>query len=62
MVLFMEATSAFITSHPEEADFRPRLALREVLRSLCAEPERESQIFGNRRDSAELLISCSPDS
>lgn len=61
MVLFVKATTAFITSHPE-TDFRPRLALREVLRSLCSESKRESQIFRNRRDSAELLTSYSPDS
>lgn len=58
----MEAISAFISSHPE-ADFRPRLTLREVLRSLCAESKMsESDFFGNRRDSAELLMCYSPDS
>lgn len=61
MVLFMEAITAFVTSHLE-ADFRPRLTLREVLRSLCAESKRESRICGKRRDSAELLTSYSPDS
>lgn len=44
MVLFMEAITAFVTSHLE-ADFRPRLTLREVLRSLCAESKRESDLW-----------------
>lgn len=61
VVLFVKATTAFFTSHPE-TDFRPRLVLREVLRSLYSESKRESQIFRNRRDSAELLTSYSPDS
>lgn len=54
------AISAFIASHPE-ADFRPRLTLREVLRASVQSPK-QSQIFGSRRDSAELLASYSPDS
>lgn len=44
VVLFMEAISAFISSHPE-ADFRPRLTLREVLRSLCAESKMSESDF-----------------
>lgn len=44
MVLCVEAITAFITAHPE-ADFRPRLTLREVLKSLCAESKRESDFW-----------------
>lgn len=44
MVLFMEAITAFITSHPE-ADFKPRLILRKVLKSLCAESKRGSDFW-----------------
>lgn len=50
MVLFVEAITAFIASHPERSAEKP----------LCR--VQKSQIFGNRRDSAELLTSYSPDS
>lgn len=44
MVLFMEAITAFVTSHLE-ADFRPRLTERSAEKPLCRVQKRESDLW-----------------